>query len=111
MARIWRETARYTSKRGGTNTSPAHCRMAVVEGMADRTRDHLSFRPGAVWVDVQEIMRAKTDDLAALPLLNGAELLEDLNGVDPAFSAWLARERQRLRDHSRELAEALLLKQ
>ena len=70
-------------------------------------RDHLMLRPGTVWVDVEEVIRASPAKPAALALLDG-ELLEDLDGVDPAFDAWLAAERERLRDRARVLAEALL---
>jgi len=74
------------------------------------TRDHLSIRPGTVWVDVDEVMRATTEQPASLSLLDG-DLLEDLDGVDPAFDAWLAVERERLRDRARGVAEALLHEQ
>jgi DNA-binding SARP family transcriptional activator/TolB-like protein len=71
------------------------------------TRDHLSLRPGAVWIDVEEVMRATTDEPASLSLLDG-DLLEDLDGIDPTFDAWLVTERERLRDRARTVAEALL---
>src|ERR1700691_4608824 len=74
------------------------------------TRDHLSLRPGAVWVDVDEVMRATTDQPASLSLLDG-ELLEDLSGIDPTFDMWLTTERERLRDRARGVAEALLREQ
>ncbi|HEY2131618.1 MAG TPA: BTAD domain-containing putative transcriptional regulator [Acetobacteraceae bacterium] len=70
-------------------------------------RDHLALRPGTVWVDVEEVLRASTLKPAALSLLDG-ELLEDLDGIDPSFDAWLASERERLRDRARSLAETLL---
>ena len=71
------------------------------------TRDHLSLRPGAVWVDVDEVMRATVEQPASLSLLDG-DLLEDLDGIDPTFDAWLAAERERVRDKARSVAEALL---
>jgi DNA-binding SARP family transcriptional activator/TolB-like protein len=74
------------------------------------TRDHLSLRPGVVWVDVDEVMRATTDQPASLSLLEG-DLLEDLDGIDPTFDAWLTTERERLRDRARTVAEALLREQ
>jgi DNA-binding SARP family transcriptional activator/tetratricopeptide (TPR) repeat protein len=74
------------------------------------TRDHLSLRPGAVWVDVEEVMRATTAQPASLSLLDG-ELLEDLIGIDPTFDMWLNGERERLRDRARGVAEALLREQ
>jgi DNA-binding SARP family transcriptional activator/TolB-like protein len=74
------------------------------------TRDHISLRPGVVWVDVEEVMRATTDQPASLSLLDG-DLLEDLDGIDPTFDAWLTTERERLRDRARNVAEALLREQ
>jgi DNA-binding SARP family transcriptional activator/TolB-like protein len=74
------------------------------------TRDHLSLKPGAVWIDVEEVMRATTAEPAALALLDG-ELLEDLIGIDPTFDMWLTAERERLRDRARSVAEALLREQ
>ena len=70
-------------------------------------RDHMTLRPGTVWVDVDEVLRATPERPAALMLLDG-DLLEDLDGVDPAFDAWLASERERLFDRARMLAEQLL---
>jgi DNA-binding SARP family transcriptional activator/TolB-like protein len=74
------------------------------------TRDHLSLRPGSVSIDVEEVMRATTTDPAALSLLD-SDLLEDLDGIDPTFDAWLTTERERLRDRARTVAEALLREQ
>ena len=74
------------------------------------TRDHISIRQGAVWVDVDEVMRASIEKPASLSLLDG-DLVEDLDGIDPAFDAWLAVERERLRDRARTVAEALLREQ
>ncbi len=71
------------------------------------TRDHLMLKPGMVWVDVEEVLRASPSKPAALVLLDG-DLLEDLDGVDPAFDNWLAAERERLRDRARVLAEQML---
>jgi DNA-binding SARP family transcriptional activator/TolB-like protein len=81
--------------------SPAGTEVLLV------TRDHLTLRPGAVWVDVDEVMRATVQEPAALTLLDG-DLLEDLDGVDPNFDAWLVTERERLRDRARGIAEAQL---
>lgn len=81
--------------------SPAETEVLVI------TRDHLTLRPGAVWIDVEEVMRATTAQPASLALLDG-DLLEDLDGVDPNFDAWLNMERERLRDRARGIAETML---
>ena len=73
-------------------------------------RDSLALRPGVVWVDVEEVLRATTSHPAALELLD-SELLTELDGVDPALDTWLATERERLRDRARAVAEALLQEQ
>ena len=52
-------------------------------------------------------MRATVEQPASLSLLEG-DLLEDLDGIDPTFDAWLAAERERVRDKARSVAEALL---
>ena len=70
-------------------------------------RDSLALRPGVVWVDVDEVLRATTTHPGSLALLD-SELLEELDGVDPAFDVWLHAERERLRDRARGVAEALL---
>ncbi|HEY6434801.1 MAG TPA: BTAD domain-containing putative transcriptional regulator [Acetobacteraceae bacterium] len=71
------------------------------------TRDHVTLRPGAAWVDVTEVMRATIDSPGPLSLLEG-DLLEDLDGLDAAFDLWLTTERERLRDRGRTLGELLL---
>lgn len=71
------------------------------------SREQIGLRPGAVWVDVEEVARATPARPAALRLLDG-ELLSDLDGTDPVFDVWLASERERLRDRARTLAEHVL---
>jgi DNA-binding SARP family transcriptional activator/TolB-like protein len=81
--------------------SPAETEILII------TRDHLTLRPGAAWIDVEEVMRATSAQPASLALLDG-DLLEDLDGIDPNFDAWLNTERERLRDRARTIAEAML---
>jgi DNA-binding SARP family transcriptional activator/TolB-like protein len=81
--------------------SPAETEILII------TRDHLTLRPGAVWIDVEEVMRATALQPASLALLDG-DLLEDLDGIDPNFDAWLNTERERIRDRARGIAESML---
>ena len=76
----------------------------------DVTRDAIVLRPGLVWVDAQEVLRATPENPATLKLLEG-ELLEEFDDVDPALDTWLATERNRLRDRARTVAEAVLAQQ
>lgn len=71
------------------------------------SRDQLGLVPGAVWIDVDEVLRATAARPASLALFDG-DLLEGLDGIDAAFDSWLATERERLRDRARNVAEALL---
>jgi DNA-binding SARP family transcriptional activator/TolB-like protein len=75
------------------------------KGLLLATRDSLSLRPAAIRTDFEQISGATPDRPAALSLLDG-ELLEDLNGIDPAFDAWLRQQREHLRDRARTVAEA-----
>jgi DNA-binding SARP family transcriptional activator len=82
--------------------------LAPVEGrILAVSRDHLMLRPGTVWMDVEEVLRATPERPAGLSLVDG-ELLEDLDGVDAAFDAWREAERERFKDGARALAEQLL---
>jgi DNA-binding SARP family transcriptional activator len=71
------------------------------------SRDHLVLRPSSFWLDTEELLKAAPENPEPLDLLRG-ELLEDLDGVDPAFDVWLQGERERLRDRARTVAEVLL---
>ena len=74
------------------------------------THYHLGLKPGVVWIDAEEVMRATPEQPDALSLLNG-DLLECLEGIDPSFDTWLTRKRDILRDHARSVAEAALRNQ
>lgn len=77
------------------------------EAILHVTRDHVALRPGVAWIDVAEVLSASVSKPSALTLLDG-DLLEGLEGLDPAFDMWLATERERLRDWGRTVAEKLL---
>ncbi len=74
------------------------------------TRDHLALRADLVWIDVEEVLKATTSNPASLALLD-RDLLEEFDGIDPAFDIWLATERERLRDRASAIGEAALREQ
>ncbi len=77
------------------------------EAILHITRDHVALRPAVAWIDVAEVLSASVANPSPLTLLDG-DLLEGLEGLDPAFDMWLAAERERLRDWGRTVAEKLL---
>ena len=81
--------------------APAEANILIV------ARGHLAFRPSAVSTDLQEVTEADSTRPSALSLLD-ADLLEDLEGIDPNFDAWLQGERARLRNRALRIAESML---
>ena len=70
-------------------------------------RDSLALPAGRIWVDALEVARTGPVRPETLDLL-GAELLADLDGLDPAFDAWLAERRRALKASTVAVAAALL---
>ncbi len=71
---------------------------------ATRTTVALDTEP--IWLDVREVMRATPDRPEPLDLLDGGDLLADLDGLDAAFDLWLAEQRRRLRGGAVAIAVA-----
>ena len=71
------------------------------------TRDHVAFKPEQVRIDVDMVLNATSADPAGLDLLTGP-ILDEFDGVDPAFDVWLASERERVQDRARAVAESML---
>ena len=74
------------------------------------SREHVSLRADRVWVDAADVMNASPDAPDRLALLHD-RLLDELDGLDPAFDSWLTTERTRLRSAARRVGEAVLLAQ
>jgi DNA-binding SARP family transcriptional activator len=74
------------------------------------THDHLMLNHGAVWIDVEDVTNATPGNPGALSLL-GSELLECMDGIDPAFDQWLSERRRELHERARNLAELVLRRQ
>ncbi len=68
------------------------------------TRETATLVGDRLWVDATEVLRLGSAEPAALDVVEGP-LLEDLDGLDPAFDAWLVEERRRFRERARSLAE------
>lgn len=69
-------------------------------------RDALTLEREDVWVDALALL-APDATPAALDLLSNT-VLPDLEGLDPAFDAWLAQQRGRLQEAAADRAAALL---
>lgn len=67
----------------------------------------LMLSGGGLWVDVAELECVTAARPEVLQLLRGP-LLEDLDGLDPAFDRWLAEERHRIAKKARVFAEAAM---
>ncbi len=70
-------------------------------------RNHLALSDARVWVDASEFTRA-TPSRAELLDLFRRPLLEDLQGLDPAFDCWLADQTERLARIARTIGETIL---
>jgi DNA-binding SARP family transcriptional activator/tetratricopeptide (TPR) repeat protein/TolB-like protein len=72
-------------------------------------RHHLSLRGSALEIDALSLAQPAADSTKILDKFEGV-LLEDLNGLDPAFDRWLDDERARVRRIGRAIGESLLAK-
>ena len=112
-ARAWRSC----SGRGGEDQQRGSLRQAVHElsealapagpSLLIPTRDTVRLRADKVWTDAVELLRFGIGQPETLSLFNGV-LLADLDGLDAAFDAWLATQRQRLQDAAAARAAGLL---
>lgn len=71
------------------------------------TRDQLTLRSELVSIDVAGLLAAKPEG-DIVPPWPESKLLDGLDGTDPMFDAWLARQRDRITANLRALAEARL---
>jgi len=72
-------------------------------------RHHLSLRGSALDIDVQSLAQPVAITAEILDKFEDV-LLEDLNGLDPAFDRWLEDERARFQRIGRTIGESLLAK-
>ena len=82
-----------------------------VPGLIEIGRDNVRFDVRGCWVDALAILEASSEAAAGASNLIepcSDRLLEDLDGMTPAFDHWLAGERTRFADRVRENFEAEL---
>ena len=72
-------------------------------------RHYLSLRGAAIEIDVLSLAQPEAISVEILDKFEDV-LLEDLNGLDPAFDRWLEDERARFRRIGRAIGESLLAK-
>jgi DNA-binding SARP family transcriptional activator/TolB-like protein/Flp pilus assembly protein TadD len=72
-------------------------------------RHHLTLRGAGLRIDALEMAMPAEISAEVLDRFQ-SELLEDLNGLDPAFDRWLEDERARFRRIGRTIGESLLAK-
>jgi len=75
--------------------------------LIEANRETVRLRAEQVWVDAVALMNAPADWQGALDAI-GADLLADMDGIDPAYDEWLRTERQRLHEATTSRAAMLL---
>ena len=78
----------------------------IAGALLQPTRNHLALSDRGLWVD-DGVARAKATSPAG-PQVFPLILLDDLDGLDPAFDNWLAEQRQRVAKLAVSTAEAAL---
>jgi adenylate cyclase len=82
-----------------------------VSGLVEIGRDSVRIDVRKCWIDALAILDASADattDSSNLVQPYSERLLEDLDGITPAFDQWLAGERTRFEDRVRKILEAEL---
>src|ERR1700751_2448720 len=82
-----------------------------VPGLVEIGRDSVRIDVRKCWIDALAILDASADataDSSNLVQPYSERLLEDLDGITPAFDQWLAGERMRFEDRVRKILEAEL---
>jgi TolB-like protein len=83
---------------------------AACLGLLRTDRNHLALQDSCCWVDALAFASATPSRPELLGLFCGP-LLEDLQGVDPAFDGWLTEQNERLTRIARTIGETILAEQ
>src|SRR5260370_17257932 len=82
-----------------------------VPSLVEIDRDSVRIDVRKCWIDALAILQASADPTGETNNLlqpYSERLLEDLDGITPAFDQWLAAERTRFEDRVRKILEAEL---
>jgi len=76
----------------------------------DVQRHALALKPALTSVDAERVLTATARSLHQAPPVSDT-LLNELNGIDPAFDVWLNEQRERLSRHIQAVIESILREQ
>ncbi len=85
-----------------------HALGAGAVSLLRTTRDHLGLLDDRLWLDTRVLASTTAGQPIDLRMFR-APLLEDLDGLDPAFEVWLAEQRRQIVHRGIQLAEAALV--
>ena len=106
---LWSQRAREQA-RGSLRQSVHELQRALGPGagaLLQTDRNHLALSDNGLWVDVCVVAGATVTDPAGLQVFQPT-LLDDLDGLDPAFDGWLEEQRQRVKQLALSVTEAVL---
>ena len=106
---LWSQRAREQA-RGSLRQSVHELLRALGPGVGallQTDRNHLTLSDHGLWVDVCVVAGATVTDPAGLQVFQST-LLDDLDGLDPAFDGWLEEQRQRVKQLALSVTEAVL---
>ena len=106
---LWSQRAKEQA-RGSLRQSVHELQRALGQGTANllhADRNYLILFENGLWVDVRVTAGATATDPQGLEVFRPT-LLDDLEGIDPAFDRWLAEQRQWVTQQALSVAEAAL---
>lgn len=106
---LWSQRAREQA-RGSLRQSVHELQRALRPGagtLLQTDRHHLALSDNGLWVDVCVATGAAVTDPAGVQVFQST-LLDDLDGLDPAFDGWLGEQRQRVKQLALSITEAVL---
>ena len=106
---LWSQRAKEQA-RGSLRQSVHELQRALGQGagtLLHADRNHLILFENGLWVDVRAMAGPTAADPQGLEVFRPT-LLDDLEGLDPAFDSWLAEQRQRMTQQALAVGEAVL---